>query len=47
MPFGLKVKFIEMAQQHDTVSYTMYNDEKETLYIYFENGTAWGIEYRG
>lgn len=43
MSFALKLRFIEMAERHETIDFTMFNDKEETLLIYFANGTHWEI----
>jgi hypothetical protein len=42
MPFGLLVQFVDMAMRHDTVEFTVY--ENNVLHVYFENGEEWKVE---
>lgn len=46
MDFTLKLRFIALAEQYDSIAYSEYDDEADILYVYFESGESWKIERR-
>lgn len=47
MTFELTVRMVELAEQYDTVEYTVYDPDTHSLSVYFANGTSWRLEVRG
>jgi hypothetical protein len=46
MTFGQKARFLQIAERHDTIEYTEYDESTYTLYVYFANGESWVFQVR-